>query len=229
MGISYNPSSVVSGLVLALDAGNTKSYPGSGTTWSDLSGRGNNGTLTNGPTYSSANGGSIVFDGIDDYISFPANSIINSNADLTLNFWNKTSSLPNNNTSFTLLSGFSPSGYLQVRYATISSITSVQLVKSFVIDMGIFSGFVVSPNTSYLITITLNKSTNTWSLYVNGTYISSLISNQTFTTSAPTLGINYSGIEPFPGNMYSFSYYNRALSASEISQNFNALRGRYGI
>lgn len=59
----------MNGLVLCLDAGNTKSYPGSGTTWTDLSGRGNTGTLTNGPTYSSANGGSIVFDGTNDYVS----------------------------------------------------------------------------------------------------------------------------------------------------------------
>jgi hypothetical protein len=55
-------------LQLYLDAGNASSYPGSGTTWTDLSGNGRNGTLTNGPTYSSANGGSIVFDGTDDFV-----------------------------------------------------------------------------------------------------------------------------------------------------------------
>ena len=60
---------VTSGLVLWLDAGQTRSYPGSGTTWYDLSGNGNNGTLTNGPTYSSTNGGDLIFDGADDYIS----------------------------------------------------------------------------------------------------------------------------------------------------------------
>jgi hypothetical protein len=60
---------VRNGLVLALDAGRTLSYPGSGTTWTDLSGNGNTGTLTNGPTYSSANGGSLVFDGVDDYVN----------------------------------------------------------------------------------------------------------------------------------------------------------------
>ena len=57
---------VRSGLVLHLDAARPASYPGSGTTWTDLSGQGNNGTLTNGPTYSSANGGSIVLDGTND-------------------------------------------------------------------------------------------------------------------------------------------------------------------
>jgi len=69
MGLYHSPSIVMNGLVLCLDAGNTKSYPGSGTTWIDLSGNSNTGTLTNGPTYSSENGGSLVFDGIDDYVT----------------------------------------------------------------------------------------------------------------------------------------------------------------
>ena len=69
MAIFYNPRTITDGLVLCLDAANRKSYPGSGTTWTDLSGRGNTGTLTNGPTYSSANGGSIVFDGTDDIVN----------------------------------------------------------------------------------------------------------------------------------------------------------------
>ena len=67
MSIHYSPTTVTSGLVLCLDAGNAKSYPGSGTVWTDLSGNGNTGTLINGPTYNSANGGSIVFDGVNDY------------------------------------------------------------------------------------------------------------------------------------------------------------------
>ena len=63
MAVTYNIKKMVTdGLVLCLDAANTKSYPGSGTTWSDLI-ESNNGTLVNGPTYSSADGGSIVFDG----------------------------------------------------------------------------------------------------------------------------------------------------------------------
>jgi uncharacterized delta-60 repeat protein len=85
MGISYNPRIVTDGLVLALDAANPKSYPGSGTTWTDLSGNGNTGTLTNGPTYSSANGGSIAFDGVDDYSALTSNYTLS--AGWTLSFW----------------------------------------------------------------------------------------------------------------------------------------------
>ena len=68
MAFSYSPKIVTDGLVLYLDAANNRSYPGSGTTWTDLSRGGNNGTLTNGPTFNGANGGSIVFDGTNDFI-----------------------------------------------------------------------------------------------------------------------------------------------------------------
>jgi len=62
------PDIVTDGLVLALDAANVKSYPGSGTTWRDLSGNDGNGTLTAGPTFSTDNGGVISFDGSDDAV-----------------------------------------------------------------------------------------------------------------------------------------------------------------
>jgi hypothetical protein len=64
MAFNYSPKIIQDGLVLYLDAANTKSYPTTGTTWTDLSRSGNNGTLINGPTFNSGNGGSIVFDGV---------------------------------------------------------------------------------------------------------------------------------------------------------------------
>jgi len=220
MATNYNPRIVTDGLVLALDAGNTKSYPGSGTTWTDLSGRGNNGTLVNGPTYSSADGGSIVFDGSNDYVRLPDYSI-NSNANFTLNFWNKT---PSSLSSIRTLLGPAPSGsgHLQVRYYG----TSVQIVNSYVVNVGSFTGFTASTSTIYLITITLTKSTNTYSLYVNGSSISSFTGSQSYNTGLPALGIN-NNAELFNSNMYAFSYYNRVLTASEIQQNYNAMKSRY--
>ena len=217
---------VQSGLVLNLDAGVLSSYPGSGTTWTDLSGNGNHGTLENGVGYSSSNGGSLTFNGTNSRVDLTANSI-NSNADLTLNFWIN-SPLPPNNNAYTFLSGYSNAGHLQVRYFTSSSITSVQLNKSNIVDMGTFSGFTPLSNTTYLITVILIKSTNTWYLYTNGTFRSSFVSSQTFITSGPTLGSNLVGTsEFFSGNMYSFSYYNRALTAAEIQQNYLATKSRY--
>ena len=65
MGLSHSPRIVTDGLVFCLDAANIRSYPGTGTTWTDLKG-GNEGTLTNGPTFSSDNAGSISTDGSND-------------------------------------------------------------------------------------------------------------------------------------------------------------------
>jgi hypothetical protein len=73
MGFYRGPNAITSVLVLSLDAGNTKSYPGTGTTWFDKSGYGTNGTLTNGPTFSSANGGVIVLDGVNDRVNNTVN------------------------------------------------------------------------------------------------------------------------------------------------------------
>ena len=85
MALAHSPRIVTDGLALCLDAGNTKSYSGSGTTWNDLSGNGNTGTLTNGPTYSSDNGGSIFFDGTNDYVSLVDN--LGDPQQFTIEFW----------------------------------------------------------------------------------------------------------------------------------------------
>ena len=84
MATYYSPKIVTDGLVLALDAANRKSYNSGSTTWYDLSGNNNNGTLYNGPTFNSANSGSIVFDGVDDY----STSFISSpGSNFTISFW----------------------------------------------------------------------------------------------------------------------------------------------
>jgi hypothetical protein len=81
------PNVVEDGLVLALDAANTKSYPGSGTTWSDLSGNGNNGTLVNGPTFNAGDKGSIVFDGSNDFIQTSTSIGASIAGDFTFSIW----------------------------------------------------------------------------------------------------------------------------------------------
>jgi len=89
MGIARGPKIVTSGLVLALDAADKLSYRGSGTTWRDLSGNSNKGTLTNGPTFSEGNMGSISFDGTNDYVNVPYNSILNTPNGATYEVWIK--------------------------------------------------------------------------------------------------------------------------------------------
>jgi hypothetical protein len=88
MALAHSPKIVTDGLVLCLDAGNPKSYPGSGTTWTDLSGNGNNGTLVNGVGYNSGNGGSLVFDGVNDRVTINASSHTNlSSGNFTISSW----------------------------------------------------------------------------------------------------------------------------------------------
>ena len=87
MATNYNPSIVTEGLVLCLDGANVKSYPGSGTTWTDISGEGHDGTLTNGPTFSSNYGGNIVLDGSNDFVTGVHNSELNLRNDVTVECW----------------------------------------------------------------------------------------------------------------------------------------------
>ena len=86
------PKIITTNLTSYLDAANPSSYPGSGTTWTDLSGNNNNFILTNGPTYDNRNGGSISFDGTDDYL-LNNSLVLNYNANFTIQFWFNTNSL----------------------------------------------------------------------------------------------------------------------------------------
>ena len=85
MGLAHSPRIVTDGLVLCLDAASKRSYPGTGTVWADLKG-GNNGTLTNGPTFDAGNGGSLTFDGTNDYVEI-ANSSQFHNQRMTASIW----------------------------------------------------------------------------------------------------------------------------------------------
>ena len=214
---------VQDGLVLNLDAGASTSYPGSGTSWTDLSGNGNNGSLVNGPSYSSDDGGSIVFDGTNDYVE-TSSGMFNCNSNFTFNSWVNADV---NNTTRTIISKTSASGSIQIRF---NSSNQVQIVDNYIVNVGSFSSFNSSASTWYNICVV--RSSNTYNLYVNGTYISSFTSSNTYTYDADTIGQNYSafgGGEMWDGKISAISAYNRALTASEIEQNYNALRGRYGI
>ena len=95
MASHAGPNAVEDGLILALDAGNTKSYPGSGTTWTDLSGNGNNGTLVNGVGYNSDYGGSLSFDGTNDYIDITSLAPLADTSAVTMEAWVNVDTLTN--------------------------------------------------------------------------------------------------------------------------------------
>jgi hypothetical protein len=212
---------VTNGLVLYYDAGNNLSYAGTGNTAFSIAGIGYTATLVNGPTFTSTAGGGFVFNATFKYILMP--SVIDSNNDLTVSFWNRRLAT---GSTHNLLHGVNETNYFQIRY---NNLNVVQLVKSNIADMGSFTGYTSSANNDVYLTVRFTKSSNTYDLYINGSYISSITNAQTFVTNGPVLGSGYPSAEHFNGNIYSFTYYNRALSSTEILQNYNALKSRYGL
>ncbi len=217
MSLSHSPSLVLSGLSLCLDAANRKSYPGSGTTWTDLSGNGNNGTLVNGVGYNSSNLGSLVFDGVDDFITL----------------------------SFATTSGQAVT-YAGWLYSTETTATYRNFVDSGAIGFGYvnpmiwwdISGRIEFDQGSY---ITPNAFRNQWvyvalskpsgsssaSYYVNGVLVGT---GSAYTTPALTpTWFNRAAAQTWKGNSSNVQVYNRALTPQEIQQNYNALKGRFGL
>jgi hypothetical protein len=241
MGITYNPRIVTDGLVLALDAGNPKSYPGSGTTWTDLSGRGNNGTLTLGPTYNSENGGSLTFDGTDDYVGWNTLDVVKWQnwTSITVDCVFKLVSYAGATSGRQYLFDFRDAGGVDGAFGCFydSSISPLGF-KLFYNTVGnsyeepLITTFSLGQLIHYQVTFNKTSSTNNINHYINGVNIftrSVTINSNTTNTGRIWIGrYSLNGFQ-WNGNISNFKVYNRALSAAEISQNFNALRGRFGI
>jgi hypothetical protein len=249
MSFHFSPRIITDGLVLYLDAGNILSYNGSGNTWTDLSRSSRNGELINGPTFSSLNGGSIVFDGTDDYIRFgqigePANinfawtpSGIGNNS-FTIDFWIKSS-----DDGYYISKPWHGSGEYNYFIWKSGNFTYIRLL-------------VGNQTTSFFFNNTLYD-LNTWThyafvatptqmgLYRNGGIVIPL-QNHNITNNNPggpgntnvslTLMTLYPYQSPFSspgfsilGNLSQIRFYNKALSSSEILQNYNATKTRFGL
>jgi hypothetical protein len=214
----YGRGIVRDGLVLDLDAGITDSYPGSGTTWTDLSPYGNNGTLTNTPTYSGANGGSLSFNGSNQY-AICSGTPLNVTS-YTKSVWFKlTSTSAANN-----LVSCSPGHFM-----FFGSTTQLYCGHS---DWGVYFAFpsttIFSAGIWYNACLTFNT-TDGMKLYINGSLDATYTANKT-QAAGGGIEIGSFGAGNFlNGNIAQASVYNRTLSAAEILQNYNALRGRYGL
>jgi hypothetical protein len=220
------PDIVTDGLVLNLDAGNPYSYlsGSSGTTWTNTVAVSSSisGSLVNGTTYSN---GAMVFDGVDDYIEVPNNVALNSNIG-TISVWFKSTTTAGR--SAVLIGKTDSVG----SYNGINILTSGTEIYGQVKGSGdqIISGSLLSQNTWYNFTLTYSSGIS-YSSYLNGSLLgtNTLVS---FTFSTQPLRIARS-LDSFwtiyKGQVSNAMIYNRALSAAEVQQNFNALRGRYGI
>ena len=220
------PDIVTSGLTLNLDAGNPYSYnplnTGS-TTWTDISGNGNNGTLTNGTYYSN---GTMVFDGVDDYVNVPYDAS-------KINF-------PDNNATICVWFNSTPSGdnYGALVTQRSSNSTGFQTYvyqnKFFAdgggVSAGVFSTTTVVKGTTYFGCAVYDRTNSLLKIYVNGNYEAQVSYTGNIQDTFPIrLGNGAFSDGPYPGNIYAAQVYRRALSQAEITQNFNATRGRYGI
>ena len=238
MGTEYgNRSIVTSGLTLCLDAGNLKSYPTSGTTWTDLSKNGNNGTLVNfsNPSpqtiWDPNNGGSIIFDGTNDYVDCGNNSIINTAVNTcTINVWFKQTVSA---ASYRFLTNKGPSD-ADENFGLAVHYTNSKIY----FDIGgsgpyIDTTYLYALNIWYNVCVTHNRiaGSSALKLYINGTEIPSTTIQPTLTpvtnSSNFIVGSGRSNSLPFPGNISIVNLYNRALSASEILQNYNATKWRF--
>ncbi len=226
MASKAGPDIVENGLTLFLDASNVRSYPGSGTTWTDLSGNSNNGTLTNGPTFNADNMGSIVFDGADDYVNISNTSILN-NGSQTINIWFLYTSIPGNGVSVMGKhdSVGSYNGYNMFLY---SGVVACQFKPSSNTDAGSVSTD-VSANTWTLITLKFTIG-STLTIYKNGNKISTnALSSVTMTTQPIRIGRSIDTYwSALPGRVASVQIYSRELSDDEVLQNYNATKSRFG-
>lgn len=222
---------VRTGLVLDLDAAQPLSYPGYGTTWNDLSGNGNTGTLTNGPTYSSTNNGSIVFAGDDDFVTCGDPSSLNfGTGNFSLSF-----------VTYTTAYGFQGGSYVgkgdgtSIGFDFRDGAFFVYGTSGLIAQMA----FAATLNVWECHTLVFDRSTSPYiTYYKNGasfststTNNSGVISSSINTTQPFRIGLSVAGgpTRYFNGNIPIVLAYNRALTAIEALKNFNAVRHRFGI
>ena len=216
MGIDYNTIIVSDGLVLYLDAANTRSYSGSGTSSNSLVG-GIGATLVNGVGFTSSNNGAFTFDGSNDYINFGNSSAVQQSSG-TLSAWAKASS-PGG--------GYRGIIAKQGAYGLFYT-DSVLVAYDWAADAPRSTGVNIADNTWKNVVLTYQSGvSNGTRIYING--VSVLTTTITVLNQTGNL---FGGAEANAGQyascqISSFNIYNRALSATEVLQNYNATKGRY--
>lgn len=237
MACFSGPEIVNEGLVLHLDAANPRSYPGSGTIWKDLSVNGNNGALINGPAFNMTNAGYFVFDGVNDYVSIPHSISLTPSSEISICAWAYQINW-NITTSSKIISKTENGGYA---IALNNSITGVGFLGAFVYVNGAYRSvkiqtsnltpgwhhISISFNGRYLYLFVDALLVNTYD-YGSFNDISYAYNNHLVIGAEPGATTNIGG-DFFPGNISVIQLYSRALSITEIKQNFEATRDRYGI
>jgi hypothetical protein len=213
----YDVPIVTDGLILNLDAGNLLSYAGSGNSWVDVSKNNNIGLLVNGPTYSGVGASSyLTFDGTNDYVTLGKDIL---STVYTISAW--------------FMLGDQASNRMQIIFD--SSYSGILMNKN-------GGEFYYKNVSSYLLNFSYSFNFNTWynitavnasnkkSIYINGSLVASIFDNSSYEpVNNFVIGSNAGSVEFLLGKVAEVIAYNRALRSSEIYQNFNAMRTRYGI
>ena len=218
------PSVVTGNLSMYLDAGVTSSYPGSGTAWTDLSGNSRNGTLTGGPTYTSADGGSIVFDGTNDFVQCSGSLTATA---ATFVIWIRRNGPQDDFDGIIYSRSAAATGISFYGTTNKISYTWNNAVNTYSWD----SGLTIPDLTWCMIAVSVTSTTATAYLCQSSGITSAIntVSHTSTVLDDVKLAQDDLGGRFFTGNIATAMIYDRALSPGEITQNFNALRSRYGL
>ena len=231
MGFYRGPNIVTENLTFAVDAGSTRSYPGSGTTVTSLVGSAT-GTLNNGVGFSTANGGNFTFDGVDDYINLGVGTGLNQySGDFAISVW------------VMRVTGGGNYGSIIADYYTGSTATTNewQIMVGPNSQFNLYrvgSGYVINATSSGFsngtwINLVVTRIGSTISMYANSNLIATATNSTTFGTSTGNFNIGIDGnnsSEPLTGKISALQIRNsQGLTASEVTQNFNAQKSRFGL
>ena len=222
MSASGGPDIITDGLVLCLDAADKQSYSGSGNTWTDISNNGNNGTLTNSPTFNSSNKGNIAFNGTNNFIN-TSYTLPNTNYTISVAFKINVFSTTYNRGVF---STFSTSNFNGIYFADSGSQSISTSNMWFWADGNSLYRipYIFATNTWYFVAFSIIN--GEIYVYINGGLVYQVTDTTTHQNTL-NLGISRFDQNYLNGNISLAQVYNRALSANEILQNYNALKGRF--
>lgn len=233
MAFNYSPKIVTDGLVLYLDAANPKSYVSGSTAWNDLSRSGFNGTLTNGPTFNTGSGGSIVFDGVDDFIDCGSSDVLKflGTSPYTVDVWFYQQVLQSGFPSIWSNDPIVPREGTSL-FITSTSFSLQRWVNGIIVLNTSMSRTSPSLGTGTPINVVVTYNGQQSSIFANG-----IIGPTNSTTVPLTTASSFiigkrgglSGGNQFNGGVYICRVYNRSLSSSEVLQNYNATKTRFGL
>ena len=217
------PPIVTSGLVLSLDAANSKSYVSGSTLWRDMSGNNRSGSLNNGPTFDPTNGGSIVFDGVNDSIGLSSTLTMSGSFTWIINC--KSNIMTGASNRQTYLGGLT-TWFEQSDQDSLFIFNSNELSINLELPTGLI------PQNTWYNAVVIRKADNTFDFYYNG--IKQTLRSGDTTPISGSYNINAvgsigSGGRYWNGNIASVQIYNRALSAAEVKQNYDALKTRFNL